>query len=82
MIPTRIALSPDLYDHASEVARRRGITLGELCRRALREAVARYPEAAAGNPGDRPWMAYLGTLQGGRRDSRTVDKVVYGRGAS
>ena len=82
MIPTRIALEPDLYDHASEVARRRGISLGELCRRALREAVARYPEAAVTIPNERPWMAYLGRLEGRPQDSRTVDEVVYGRDAS
>ncbi|MDE2763397.1 MAG: ribbon-helix-helix domain-containing protein [Gemmatimonadota bacterium] len=79
MIPTRIALDPDLYDHASEVARRRGVSLAELCRQALREAVARHPEAAPGSSGDRPWMAYLGTLSGRPRDSCRVDEVVYGR---
>ncbi len=79
MIPTRITLDPDLYDHASEVARRRGISLGELCNQALREAVARHPEAAPGKSGDRPWMAYLGTLNGRPRDSCRVDEVVYRR---
>lgn len=79
MVFTSVALEPDLYDHASEVARRRGISLAELCRHALREAVARHPEAAVRNPGDKPWMSYLGTLNGHRRDSRSVDEVVYGR---
>jgi len=82
MISTSVALEPDLYDHASEVARRRGISLAELCRHALREAVTRYPEAAVRDPGDKPWMSYLGTLNGSPRDSRSVDEVVYGRGGS
>ena len=79
MITTRITLDPDLYDHASEVARRRGISLAEFCRRVLRDAVARCPEAASRSPLDRPWMAYLGTIEGRAQDSRTVDEVVYGR---
>ena len=82
MIPTRISLEPDLYDHASEVARRQDISLAELCRRALRREVAHYPEAAAGSAPDRPWMTYLGSLAGRRQDSRSVDSVVYGHKAT
>jgi len=82
MIPTRIALDPDLYDHATEVARRQDISLAELCRRALSREVARYPEDTAQDPKRRPWMAYLGSLEGRSGDSLTVDQVVYGRDAS
>lgn len=82
MIPTRITLDPDLYDHASELARRQDISLAELCRRALSREVARYPEAAVRNRKRRPWMAYLGSVDGRRGDSRTVDEIVYGSDAS
>ena len=82
MIPTRIALDPDLYDHATEVARRQDISLAELCRRALSREVARHPGAAVRNQERRPWMAFLGTIEGRSGDSCAVDEIVYGRDAS
>jgi len=72
MLRTQISVDEDLYRRAKEVARRRGISLAELCRRALAEAVAREPD-------DRPWMAFAGILQGEPDDSESVDAVVYGR---
>lgn len=72
MIPIRISLDRELYGHAARVARRQGVSLTDFCRRTLREALARYPE-------DKPWMAYVGSLEGRPRDSSTVDHVVYGR---
>lgn len=77
MIPTRIILDPDLYDQATEVARRQDISLAELCRRALIREVARYPGAAVLHQKRRPWMAYLGTIEGRSGDSRAVDEIVY-----
>ena len=72
MIRTQISVDAALYARAKEVARRQGISLAELCRRSLEEAVARQPS-------DKPWMKYAGIVEGGRDDSSTVDEVVYGR---
>ena len=74
MIRTQISVDEELYERAKVVAKRRGISLAELCRRSLEAAVAREPT-------DKPWMAYAGILEGDRLDSETIDKVVYGRSA-
>ncbi len=74
MIRTQISVDEDLYRRAKTVARRQGISLAELCRRALQEAVARQPS-------DKPWMAFAGIIEGDEGDSCTVDDVVYGREA-
>ena len=72
MVRTQISVDEDLYERAKELAKRQGISLAELCRRGLREAVSREPN-------DKPWMAYLGDIDGDPDDSSTVDQVVYGR---
>ena len=72
MIRTQISVDKELYDRAKEVARRKGISLAELCRRSLEDALAQEPV-------DKPWMGYCGILEGDPGDSETVDEVVYGR---
>lgn len=72
MIRTQVSLGADLYERARALARQQGISFAELCRRSLGEAVSRVPS-------DRPWMSYVGVLDGRPRDSCTVDEVVYGR---
>lgn len=72
MIRTQISVDASLYAKAREVARRRGISLAELCRRGLQDVVAREPSR-------RPWMAFAGMFEGGRGDSAGVDAVVYDR---
>jgi hypothetical protein len=72
VLRTQISVDEELYQRAKEVARRRGISLADLCRRALAEAVAREPD-------DRPWMTFAGILQGEPDDSESVDAVVRGR---
>ena len=74
MIRTQISVDQELYKRAKEVARRQGISLAELCRRSLAEALSRVPS-------DKPWMAYAGVLDGDESDSATVDEVVHGRTA-
>ena len=74
MIRTQISVDEALYRRAKLVARRRGISLAELCRRSLAEAVA-------AEPSDKPWMAYSGIVDGSPGDSASVDAVVYGREA-
>lgn len=72
MIRTQISVDAELYAKAKDVARRMGISLAELCRRSLEQAVSRMPS-------DKPWMAYAGRVEGRPDDSSTVDEVVYGR---
>lgn len=74
MIRTQISVDEELYRRAKQLARRHGISLAELCRRSLEEAVGREPS-------DKPWMAYAGIVEGDEDDSMTVDEVVYGRGS-
>ncbi len=72
MIRTQISVDQSLYIKAKQVARRQGISLAELCRRALEVVVARQPSR-------KPWMKYAGSIEGRPDDSRTVDEVVYAR---
>jgi hypothetical protein len=74
MIRTQISVDEELYRRAKELARRKGISLAELCRRGLEELVAR-------DPSDKPWMSYAGLLEGEEDASESVDSVVYGREA-
>ena len=72
MIRTQVSLGAELYERAKALARRQGISFAELCRRSLSETVSRVPS-------DKPWMSYVGVLEGREDDSCTVDDVVYGR---
>lgn len=72
MIRTQISVDENTYKKAKAVARRRGISLAELCRRSLEETLAREPVT-------KPWMVYAGILDGSPDDSTTVDLVVYDR---
>lgn len=72
MIRTQISVDEDTYKKAKQVARRRGISLAELCRRGLEAIIAREPAS-------KPWMEYAGMFDGNPEDSTTVDSVVYDR---
>lgn len=72
MIRMQISVDEVLYKLAKTLAKRRGISLAELCRRSLEATLAEEPS-------DKPWMAYAGILEGEEDDSRSVDHVVYGR---
>lgn len=72
MIRTQISFDADLYAKAKELARTQGISLAELCRRAVEDVIARQAS-------DRSWMAFAGILDGKKEDSCVVDDVVYGR---
>ena len=74
MLRTQISVDKALYERAKRAARRRGVSLAELCRRSIAESVARDDSAL-------PWMNYVGTIDGGADDSSSVDDVVYGREA-
>lgn len=74
MVRTQISVDEVLYRRAKLVARRRGISLAELCRRSLEEMLAKEPS-------DKAWMAYAGVVEGASDDSESVDGTVYGREA-
>ncbi|MEP6886513.1 MAG: CopG family transcriptional regulator [Gammaproteobacteria bacterium] len=74
MIRTQISFDKALYDKARRVAKRRGVSLAELCRRSVAEAVSREESS-------HPWMSFVGVLDGDANDSSSVDHVVYGRDA-
>lgn len=74
MIRTQISFDEMLYEHAKRAARRQGISLAELCRRSVADAIAR-------SDAEEPWMPYIGSIDGEREDSSRVDAVVYGRDA-
>jgi hypothetical protein len=74
MIRTQISFDADLYTQARASAKRHGISIAELCRRAVAEVIARESP-------DRPWMSFAGILDGSEGDSESVDSVVYDREA-
>lgn len=74
MIRTQISIDAELYERARALARDKGISFAELCRRSLITTLAQVPS-------EQPWMAYVGTLEGRADDSRSVDEVLYGREA-
>jgi hypothetical protein len=74
VIRTQISFDKPLYERAKRAAKRRGVSLAELCRRSIAEYVAR-------DDSSHPWMSYVGTVDGEPDDSSSVDAVVYGREA-
>ena len=80
MIRTQVSLDERAYEAAKKEARRLGISVAELIRRALGRMLA-ASEPRAGHAGDlRPWMRFSGIVDSGDPGSSlTVDEVVYGR---
>ncbi|MEY4583190.1 MAG: hypothetical protein RL701_7893 [Pseudomonadota bacterium] len=74
MVRTQISVDEDLYRRAKVLAKRKGISLAELCRRSLEEVVAKEPS-------NKPWMVFAGLYDGDESDSESVDVMVYGREA-
>jgi len=72
MIRTQISFDKALYERAKRAAKRQGISLAELCRRSVAEAMTREDT-------EHPWMKYVGIIDGDPDDSASVDEVVYGR---
>ena len=72
MVRTQISLTEEDYAAAKREARRLGISLAELLRRSLRQAL---PE-----DDDRPWMRYAGMIESGDpASSQRIDEVFHGR---
>lgn len=71
MIRTQVSLDKKEYVLAKKEARALGISVAELVRRAVRQALP--------SRGRAPWMRYAGFIQSGNaRSSRSIDAVVYG----
>ncbi|MBI3181103.1 MAG: hypothetical protein HYZ28_03065 [Myxococcales bacterium] len=78
MIRTQISFDPPLYRAAQAEASRRGISLAELCRRAL----ARELGKQGGLPSKKPWMRFAGVLAGGgsrASENEGIDRDLYGQ---
>ena len=72
MIRTQISLDTREYALAKAQAKKLGISVAELVRRAVRETLP--PETEA------PWMRYAGLVESGdSRSSQSIDEIVYGR---
>ena len=77
MMRTQISLEVETYRRARAEAKRQGISLAELFRRALVAALPR-----GGKAGEKPWLRYSGVIaEGGpdESDNEHIDHVVYGR---
>jgi hypothetical protein len=78
MIRTQISLDAESYRRAQAEARRQGISLAELFRRALAAALP-----ASGKAATKPWLRFSGAITGGgpdESDTDHIDREVYGRG--
>lgn len=74
MIRTQVSLEEETYRRVKVEARRLGISIAEVVRRALERALAEAPSTL-----EKPWMRLAGSLRSGDPDaSSTVDDVVYG----
>ena len=72
MLRTQISVDENLYRRARMVAKKHGLSLAELCRRGLEQAVA-------SEPSEQPWMSFAGSLQGEPGDSASIDTALYNR---
>jgi hypothetical protein len=72
MIRTQISFDETLYKRAKGAAKEQGVSLAELCRRGVAEAVSRTDTKL-------PWMRLVGMVDGAPDDSSSVDEIVYGR---
>jgi hypothetical protein len=71
MVRTQISLDEREYKLAKQEAKRHGISLAELMRRAIRQTLPSHSPA--------PWMRYAGMVESGDpRSSERIDEIVYG----
>lgn len=72
MVRTQISVDEQLYKRAKKAARRRGISIAELCRQGLEKALAN-------DVPDKPWMELAGVFEGKPDDSTSIDSELYGQ---
>jgi hypothetical protein len=71
MIRTQISLGEQEYALVKKEAAALGISIAELVRRALRQALPKNDKA--------PWMRYAGLIESGDpKSSQSIDEIVYG----
>jgi Ribbon-helix-helix protein, copG family len=71
MIRTQISLDEKEYASAKREAEALGISVAELVRRAIRQALP--------PPGNAPWMRFAGFVESGdTQSSQSIDEIVYG----
>jgi hypothetical protein len=77
MIRTQISLDEREYVQAKKEAATLGISLAELVRRALRQALPAHGQAT--ETAQAPWMRYAGIVESGDpNSSQAIDEIVYG----
>lgn len=71
MIRTQVSLDPAEYELVKRQARELGISIAEVIRGAVRDALPRDESG--------PWMRFAGFIESGDpKASQSVDEVVYG----
>jgi hypothetical protein len=71
MIRTQISLDEKQYAAAKQEAEALGISVTELVRRAIRQALP--------PPGSAPWMRFAGFVESGdAQSSQSIDEILYG----
>ena len=76
MIRTQVSFDAEMYRRAQAEARKQGISLAELVRRAVAGVLS------SGKTPPRPWMKWAGSVRGGdahSSDPDSIDAVVYGK---
>lgn len=77
MIRTQVSLSKTEYNLAKETARKMGISLAELLRRALHHLI---PAGVTPNASAKKWLRYQGLVASGNsKSSQEIDDVIYGQ---
>jgi hypothetical protein len=71
MIRTQISLDEKQYAAAKQEAEALGISVAELVRRAIRQALP--------PPGKAPWMRFASFIESGdAQSSQSIDEILYG----
>ena len=71
MIRTQVSLDDKEYKLVKDQARAMGISIAEVIRRAIRDALPADEKA--------PWMAYAGLVEtGDSESSQNIDEIIYG----
>jgi hypothetical protein len=71
MIRTQISLDEEEYASVKKEAKALGISVAELVRRAIRQALP--------PPGKGPWMRFAGLVESGdAQSSQSIDEILYG----
>ena len=71
MIRTQVSLDEQDYQLAKNLAKATGISVAELVRRAVRDALP--------PPADPSWMKFAGSIESGDpHSSDSIDEIVYG----